>query len=94
MALPNLRCRLKVDGTADQSHLCFVEDIGRGEAAFASDFLQVVRFLQSVADGSTAFVGSCLIISLLAARNSGKDFAAGRAAKSVVDLVAGNGKLV
>ncbi|WWD16058.1 hypothetical protein CI109_100483 [Kwoniella shandongensis] len=42
----------------------------------------------------TAFVGACLVISLLAARNSGRDFG-GKAARGVVGMVSGApGKLV
>ncbi|OCF36478.1 hypothetical protein I317_04734 [Kwoniella heveanensis CBS 569] len=42
----------------------------------------------------TAFVGACLVISLLAARNSGRDFG-GKAARGVVGMVSGSqGKLV
>lgn len=41
---------------------------------------------------STAFVASCLVISLLAARNSGRD--SGKAARGAVGMVAGGGKLV
>ncbi|WWC69330.1 uncharacterized protein I206_103268 [Kwoniella pini CBS 10737] len=42
----------------------------------------------------TAFVGACLVISLLAARNSGREFG-GKATRSVVNMVAGSqGKIV
>ncbi|KAL7418866.1 hypothetical protein Q5752_006550 [Cryptotrichosporon argae] len=41
----------------------------------------------------TAFVASCLAISLLAARGSGRDLGA-KAAKGVVGMVAGQSKLV
>jgi hypothetical protein len=42
---------------------------------------------------STAFVASCLVISMVAAQNSGRNVG-GKAARGVVGMVTGSGKLV
>lgn len=46
--------------------------------------------LGTLADGSTAFVASCLVISMIAAQNPGRR----DVGKGVVSLVKGSGKLI